>query len=250
MTRARRLPALIAVPMLALVARAGADWAPPLPRDTTIVTAMVRPYVHLAGPGGGVLAHARVAHYFQSPFVVFAEVAPAAFVVESSDTGALTHARLHAAYADDLIEIGVGAGGRLQRFGPSGLSFAGTLRLGALDGVHAQLEYVYSLVDNYYTRRRSLSLAAVSGSVSVPLGARVWLQLDGGVGFDAFAYGTASLRHRLRGDGGRGTLDIVAGGGFAWVVDRFPCQYQDPTPCTGAAGALGPTLALGIDWRF
>jgi hypothetical protein len=253
MSRAPRLAAA-AFGLLALgPARAGADgipWTPPRPRGTTAVTATVRPFVHLLAPGWGALSHLRVAHYFERPLVLSVEASPLALVVESGGGGAIAHLRAHAAYVDDVLEVGVGLGGRLQRWGQSGLSLAGVLRLGALDGLHASLEYVYSLVANYYTRRRRLLFSNVSGNIAVPLGTRTAAELEGGLGFDFWLYGTLGLRHRLRGEGGAGTFDIRAGAGLAWIVDRFPCQYQDPTPCVGAAGAVGPTITAGIERRF
>lgn len=225
-------------------------WAPPRPTSITIASGTVRPFFHIFGPGYGALTTLRVAHYFEKPFMLAVEAAPVAVVHENTGGGRIAHLRLHAAYADDIIEVGLGVGARLQRWGQDGLSLAATLRLGAIDGLHFNLEYVHSLVANYYTRRRSFVFSNMSGVIAVPIGARTALELEGGLGFDFWAFATLGLRHRLIGQGGAGTWDVRAGAGGAWIVDRFPCQYQDPAPCVGAAGAMGPTITFGAEYRF
>jgi hypothetical protein len=225
-------------------------WAPPLPRNTTALAFTVRPFLHLVGPGWGALASARATHYFRRPLAVAVELSPLALVVERGTPGYISHARLYAGYADDFIELGLGVGARLQRWGPSGISAAGSLRLGALDGLNLQLTYVYSLVQNQWRPERRWAVASVAAAIGVPLHRRVRLEVEGSLGFDFWIHGTVGLRHRLWGDGGRGTLDVRAGAGLVFIQDRFRCQYTDPTPCRGGAAGFGPTLMVGVERRF
>jgi hypothetical protein len=244
--------ALLAI-LLPAAARAddeGSIWTPPLPRRTTMASFALRPFLHLVGPGWGGLADGRVTHYFRFPLALGVELAPLALVVERGTGGYITHARLYAGYADDFLELGLGLGGRLQRWGPDGFSMAASLRLGALDGLNGQLRYAYSLVQNPYRRERRWAIASVAATVAVPVHRRVRVEIDGSLGFDLWIHATAGLRHRLWGDGRRGTLDLRAGAGLVFIEDRFPCIYGDPTPCLGAAVGFGPTLMFGVDRRF
>jgi len=224
--------------------------APRLPRAVTRIHGTARPFISVVGPGYGAISDLWIEHYFNAPLKLGVELAPLALALEPDGAGAIAHARAHVAYADDFLEFGVGVGGRLQHFGPSGMSLAATLRLGSLDGLHLIVENAFSLVDNYYTRRLAFSLSNVMASVAIPLSARLAIELAGGFGYDFWAYGTVGLRHRVHGNGGPGTLMVSGALGLTWVIDRFPCQYSDVTPCEGAASGLGPTIAVGLDRRF
>jgi len=74
--------------------------------------------------------------------------------------------------------------------------------------------------------------------------------LEGGFSFDAWVFGTLGLKQHLGPRGRPGTWSVRGGLGYAWVLDHFPCQYSDPTPCEGAAWATGPTLTVGFERRF
>lgn len=244
--------ALVVVVLLLAARPAAAEgmWAPAQPQNTTVVAFTVRPFLHLVGPGWGALANGRLTHYFRIPLAVGVDLAPAALVVERGTPGYISHARLYVAYADDFLELGLGVGARLQRWGPSGLSAAGSLRLGALDGLNFQLTYAYSLVQNQWRPERRWAVASVAAAVGVPLTRRLRVEVEGSLGFDFWIHGTVGLRHRLWGGGDRGTLDVRAGAGLVFIEDRFRCQYSDPTPCRGGAVGYGPTLMFGIERRF
>lgn len=225
-------------------------FAPPLPRQVTRVRGTVRPFVNLLGPGGGAITNLAVERTFAAPLRLGLELAPVALALEPGRTGAITHLRVSAAYATDYVELGAAVGSRLQRFGPGGLSLAGTLRLGALDGLRLELAYGYALARNYYTGRRLLAFSHTTADLQVPLMRGLAAVVEGGFSFDVWLYATAGLRHTLRGRGGPGTWILHGAFGLAWVLDRFPCRFEDPTPCVGAAWALGPTLVVGVERRF
>jgi hypothetical protein len=184
------------------------------------------------------------------PYKLGVEISPLALVGVPEGLGAIAHARVRGAFASDDIEIGIGIGPRLQHFGPSGLSVAPALRIGALDGLNLRVEVSHSLIRNYYTGKAQFALASAAAWLDVPVSRKSAITLDGGYGLDLWVYTNLGLRQRITGDGGPGTLFVGASFGLVWIVDRFPCQYGDIAPCRGAAWGLGPTVALRVDKRF
>jgi hypothetical protein len=223
---------------------------PPLSRGMTRVHGTVRPFFNMLGPGGGALSDLSIEHYFHQPWKVGVEVSPLVLVGVPEGLGAIAHPRLRGAFAADYLEVGLGIGGRFQRFGPSGWSVAPALRLGSLDGLNLRLEVGHSLIRNYYTRKVQFAWSHVLGGLDVPMTRRLAIVLDGGYGLDLWVYATLGLRQVIFGSGGPGTLGVGAAFGLVWVVDRFPCQYGDIEPCRGAAWGTGPTIAVRIDHRF
>ncbi|MRG95389.1 hypothetical protein [Polyangium spumosum] len=223
---------------------------PPLARNMVRVQGTVRPFFNLLGPGGGALGDLSVEYYFQRPFKIGVELSPFAFVLVPEGPGTIVHARARVAFSSDYVEVGLGVGGRMQYFGPSGLSVAPAMRLGSLDGANLRLEMGYSYIRNYYTQQAQFALSHLTGGVDVPVTRRLAITLDGGYGVDLWAYATLGVRQWIVGNGGPGSLAIGASTGLVWVVDRFPCQYGDIEPCRGAAWGLGPTIAVRVDRRF
>ena len=223
---------------------------PPLHPGITRVHSTVRPFFNLVGPGGGMLMDLSVEHYFHRPWKVAVEVSPLVLVFIPEGVGAIAHPRLRGAFASDYVEVGLGIGGRIQRFGPSGWSVAPALRLGSLDGLHLRLEMGNSLIRNYYTGQAQFAWSHLLGGIDIPVTRRLAIALDGGYGVDLWVYGTLGLRQIVSGSGGPGTLGVGAGFGLVWVIDRFPCQYGDIDPCRGAAWGVGPTISVRIDRRF
>jgi hypothetical protein len=225
-------------------------FAPPAPRDLTRATLELRPFLGLIANSWGGIGDARVEHYFGVPFMLGLELAPLAFASSGSGPGAIAHARLHAAYVTSYLAVGLGVGGRLQRFGRSGLSLAPTLRLGALDGLNLAVEYSYVVAPNQYTGKDTVGFSNVLGTLTVPVTRSLALQLEGAFSLDLWAYATLGLRQRLRGDGGPGTWFVSAALGGAWIADRAPCNYDALTPCGGSALSFGPTISVGVERRF
>jgi hypothetical protein len=246
------LSALVASGLPAAPARADEPLlAPPRPLGSTLVSVDVRPFFNLLGPGWGAISDATVEHAFaRAPFKVVAMVSPLALARGSGQTGLISHARLGGAYATQFVELGLSAGGRYQRFGPGGYSLGARLRLGAQDGLNLTTDLTYSVVRNYYTGDVVVAASSLLSSLEVPLRTDLALVVEGGFSFDAWLFGTVGLAHHLGPRGAPGTWSVRAGLGIAWVLDRFPCQYGDPTPCEGAAWATGPTVSFGLQRRF
>jgi hypothetical protein len=178
------------------------------------------------------------------------ELSPVAVAADGEGPGAIAQARIHAAFATRYLAVGLGIGGQLQRFGRNGLSIAPTLRLGSLDGLNFSLEYAYSVAANQYTGQRTIGFSNVLGTLDVPLGRRLALELDAGLSLQSWAFATIGLRHRLRGDGGPGTWFVTGAFGGAWVTDRSPCNFDAVVPCGASARSFGPTISFGLERRF
>jgi hypothetical protein len=225
--------------------------APTLPRGITRVRGTVRPFFSLLGQGSGAIVDLSVDHYCAAlPARLSVEMAPLALAIEADGPGSIAHLRGAAAYATDYVEIGLALGSRIQNFGGSGISMAGSLRLGALDGYNLTISYGYVLKRNRFTGRAAVAMSNATTGVEVPLSHRIGLFADAGLSSDFWIYASAGLRHRLKGIGGPGTWIVSGSFGLAWVVDRPECPYPDTGWCTESAWAAGPTLGLGLERRF
>ena len=225
--------------------------APETPRGVTSVRAHVRPFLSVLGQGGGAIADLAVDHYFATlPLRLSLEIAPLALAIEADGPGSIGHVRLGAAYASHYVEVGLAGGSRIQNYGGSGISLAGFLRLGALDGLKFSLTYGYVIKRNRYTGDVGAGLSNVIADLHVPIANRLALFTEAGVSADRWIYASFGLRHRLRGDGGAGTWFVSGSFGIGWVVDRPDCLYPDTGWCENSAWAAGPTLGLGLERRF
>jgi hypothetical protein len=224
--------------------------APPRPQGLTRIRAEVRPFFNVVGAGGGAIGELAVDHYFTFPLKVGLELSPTAVAFQPSSSGAITHLRVEAAYATQYLEIGGAVGERMENLGPGGISLAARLRLGALDGLNFHLTYGYAMIRNHYTGQTRVAFSNVIGTLEVPLTERLAITLDGAFSFDVWLYGTIGLKHVLIGHGGPGSWILRGGFGLAWVLDQFPCQYQNPARCEGAAWGMGPTISFGVEHRF
>jgi hypothetical protein len=225
--------------------------APEQPRGMTSVRVTVRPFLSVLGQGGGAIADLAVDHYFATvPLRLSLELSPLALAIEADGPGSIGHLRLGAAYAGQYVELGLAAGSRIQNYGGSGISLAGFLRLGALDGLKFTLTYGYVIKRNRYTGDVGAGLSNILADLHVPIANRLALFAETGISSDRWIYGSVGLRHRLLGDGGSGTWFVSGSFGVAWVVDRPECQYPDTGWCENAAWAAGPTLGLGLERRF
>jgi hypothetical protein len=224
---------------------------PKVPRGMTRVRGTVRPFLSVLGQGGGAIADLGVDHYFaRIPLRLSLEIEPLALAIEADGPGSIGHYRLGAGYAGDYIELGLAVGSRIQNYGGAGLSLAGYLRLGALDGLKFTLSYGYVVKRNQYTGDVGVGLSNVLAHIQVPLGARLAVFTEAGVSSDRWIYASMGLRHRLIGDGGGGTWFVSGSFGVAWVVDRPECIHPETGWCENSAWAAGPTLGFGLERRF
>jgi hypothetical protein len=224
---------------------------PPRPRDLTRAEMTWRPFLGFVGNSWGTIGEARIEHHFERPFMVGVELSPVAIASAGDGLGASTHARVIGAFVTDHLSLGLGVGARLQRFGGSnGLSLAPSLRLGSLDGLNLELTYTHSIARNKYSGKPTVGFSNALAKIQVPVARRVALQLDMGLSLDTWAFATLGLRHRLFGDGGRGTWFVSGAFGLAMVVDKSPCDYNLAVPCGAAATSYGPTVSFGLEYRF
>ena len=75
-----------------------------------------------------------------------------------------------------------------------------------MDGLNLELTYTHTIAPNKYTGKPTIGFSNVLAKIQVPVARRLALQLDTGLSLDTWAFATLGLRHRLFGDGGRGTL--------------------------------------------
>src|SRR5262245_18819624 len=224
--------------------------APPRPRDLTRVEMTWRPFLGFVGNSWGAIGQARIEHHFARPFMLGVELSPVAFASAGDGLGATTHVRVIGAFVTDHLSLGLGVGGRLQRFGYSGLSLAPSLRLGSMDGLNLELTYTHTFARNAYTDKPTLGFSNVLAKIQVPVSRTLALQLDTGVSLDTWAFLTLGLRHRLAGEGGRGSWFLSGGFGLAMIVDKSTCNYGATVPCGGSATSYGPTMSVGLEYRF
>jgi hypothetical protein len=238
--------------LLAIAAAAGADeGAQPVEGQAlTRIYGTTRPFFASIGSGFATLNDLAIEHDFASGLALGVEVAPLALVFDRDATGAITHARAHIGYAGEYLGVGIGAGAHLQHYGASGMSFASTLRLGSFDGFHLLVENTYTVTRSFYTHRVETALEGIAAELSLPLGQRFSLLLEGGFATDLWAYATLGGETFLRGTGGPGSLKMRAGIGVAAVVDNFPCLYGDRTICENRTAAIGPTISVGLEARY
>jgi hypothetical protein len=224
--------------------------APPRPRDLTRVATTFRPFLGFVGNSWGTIGEARIEHYFEGPFMLGLELSPVAIASAGDGVGAATHARVIGAFVTDYLSLGLGVGARLQRFGSNGLSLAPSLRLGSLDGLHFALTYTHTVARNKYTDKPTVGFSNVLAKIQVPVARRLALQLDTGLSLDTWGFLTLGLRHRLFGDGGRGSWFLSGAFGVAMIVDQSPCNYNAVVPCGPSATSYGPTVSVGLEYRF
>ena len=225
--------------------------APPPPRDLTRVQTTFRPFLGFVGNSWGAIGDARIEHYFKRPFMLGLELSPVAVASSGDGLGAVTDARVLAAFVSRYLGLGVGVGGQIQKNGGyRGLSLASHVRLGSIDGLNLELTYSHSLKRNQYTDKPTLGFANALAKLQVPLAPAVALQLDLGLSLDSWAYATLGLRYRLFGNGGPGSFYLSGAFGLAVVGDRSTCNYDASVPCRPSAISYGPTTAVGLEYRF
>jgi hypothetical protein len=261
-TKTTGLAALCLVAVLAspAAARAQADagapdlsgtFDPTRPRGLTRLRGNVRPFFSMVGQSGGAIFDFTAEHYFADlPLRLSIELAPLALAIEGDGTGAIGHLRLGAALATDHVEIGASAGSRLQNYGASGISLAGFLRLGRLDGLKLTMTYGYVLARNQYTGIPVVGLSNAMMTVDIPLSARTALYFEAGGSGDLWVYGSGGLRYRIGGSAGASTWVVSGALGVGWVIDRPACQYPGTGWCQDSAWAMGPTMGFGLERRF
>lgn len=222
----------------------------PLQKGMNRVQGTLRPFVNTINPGVGLIADMSGEHYFEAPYKLGVEISPLALVSVQEGLGAIAHVRVRGAFVTDGLEVGLGVGGRYQHFGPSGMSFSPSLRVGWLDGFNMRLELTHSLIRNYYTGLVQLAWANSTLGIDVPVTKKLALTFDGSYGADLWIFGAFGARHFITGDGGPGTLIIGGSFGLIYLADRFQCQYTDQRPCENAVRALGPAIGVRVDRRF
>jgi hypothetical protein len=215
---------------------------------------LARPFLGLASDGVGVLVDADLGYRFASPFqlrLVFAPIGSATSAQSSSTT--LTGFLL-ASYDSPVFEAGSGLGA--QTVNDSGRPISpgsGTLlplyfRAGRIDGLNASLRLDFTLFHQEF----EFTSAFFRGSV--PIVPRWWLVLAAAGGSSGFSLFEAGVRRRFLGDGGSGTLDLLATAGASRI---YKVEHTFQAAPGGGEFAVANTssfsgahLGLGFEKRF
>ena len=112
------------------------------------------------------------------------------------------------------------------------------------------LTYTQTIARNKYTDKATVGFSNVLARIQVPVARRLALQLDTGLSLDTWGFVTLGARHRLFGDGGRGSWYLSGAFGVAMIVDKSPCDYNATVPCGASATSYGPTVSFGLEYRF
>lgn len=202
----------------------------------------VRPFLGLVSSGKpvGVLVDAGGSYYPESLPVRFeVQAAPVGTMAGGRSAHYPTNLAMAAAYATDHFEIGIGLGLLAASGGncpyplcpnPT-MTFNQVLRLGSLDGLNVAWQSAIA------TSAPIFAFAAGRGEINVPLGSRLGIFTAGGAGLNGWGFGEFGVRTYVGGAGARGTVVVSASFGFAAIFD-------------GGEGAVGPSVAFGMEWRL
>lgn len=195
--------------------------------------------------GGGVIGDVRLRYQATAPIALQLRISPIGFGSGDFTTVGIGHGEVGIGYDHRVFGFGATIGATVTEvededsFGSYrttlGISTGVYLRLGARDGMHAELGFTYGYTLNgfqwVYAR-----LEAV-----FPLRNRYWLVFTSSGGRTRHGMGAIGLRGMLRGNGGPGTILLSGYFGGAGII-RPGASYP--------RGFAGPMLGLGVEARF
>ncbi len=234
--------------------------------DLGQLSVTLRPILNVDGPiGFGALNNLSVSYWGKHYFVGLV-LDPVAFAVTDGGNMGLMNGAVEAGFNSRAFAIGVGAGVHVARFNSPGFATTQTVRLGAKDGLNWEARNTFFLRrrteynwDNYsgrYTPSEEEVLGfewgGLSNQLNIPLGSRLTLFFGGG-GSSEWFYGEGGVHAWLRGNGDRGSIGLSAAAGaaglFASNYDNND-YYYDNNDDEINISAIGPMIALSMDWRF
>jgi hypothetical protein len=114
-------------------------------------------------------------------------------------------------------------------------SFSQTLRVGAIDGLYAQIDMGFAFSDGRW------EFSTTHARVQLPVGRLGWIVVRGSGGQTGHGHGEVGLRRLVAGNGGSGSFFItpsVGGGGLFREADDFE-EYN----------VSGPSFGLTLEYR-
>lgn len=228
----------------------------------------LRPILNVEGPiGFGALNNLSVT-YWGKHYFVGVVLDPLGFAFTDEGNFGLMNAAVEAGFNSRAFAIGLGAGVQVNRFENPAFAITQSVRFGAKDGLnfearnafHLRLQTDLIYENSYYyggsaqpTEEEVLGFewGGLTSQLNIPLGSRLTLFFGGGGG-DDFFFGEGGVHAWLLGNGDIGSIGLSASAGAAGL---FASNYNDNYYYGEDDGdisieAIGPMIALGVDWRF
>lgn len=225
----------------------GSRGAPPRQGGLFEIAGELQLFLPISTLGLGSLSSLSVAHRFEFPMVVRAQMKPLG--LSGSDRGNVFSIAgwLSVGLDTKLFEFTLGAGAatvnerNFDSTRKSAFSLVPAIRVGSLDGLQLAVESGTLMYDEGF----QFGFVHVAGQI--PISSRVSLRLRGGGGRVGHVYGDVGVRYLLQGNGGRGSVFLIGSlGGVRAAFDGL-CTILNQT-CSRTELA-GPSLGFGLEWR-
>jgi hypothetical protein len=225
--------------------------APPRVADSYEVGFMVRPFIPLSNLGLGLPVAVWGVYRLEEPVSLRLRADPISLGFGDGDT--IFGLGLHLLGALDLplFEIGLGVGYasvNAEGAGGWGFSIEQHVRLGALDGLHFDVDNSFVFFEDQFL------YGGTFATFRIPLSAGWWMNLAGGWRQAGTWLGELGMRVRLSGNGHRGSLFLSASVGVAGVFGRVkrtdPGWGGQPYVFTTEEQYYGPMIGFGMEWRM
>jgi hypothetical protein len=195
--------------------------------------------------GGGVIGDVRLRYRARAPIALQLRVSPIGFGSGDFTTIGIGHGELGVGYDHRVFGLGATIGATVTEVEDEdsfdfyrttlGVSTGVYLRLGARDGMHAELGFTYGYTPNGF------QWVHARFDALFPLRNRYALVLTASGGRTRHGMGAVGLRGLMRGNGGPGTILLTGYFGAAGIL-RPGASYP--------RGFAGPMLGLGVEARF
>ena len=199
-------------------------------------------FIAIGSAGAGIGADGHVV--VRMPWVsVHADLWPLAMSFDNKGNQLAVSAMGLVAVDTDYFELGVGGGGMTYNEGPrpnSAFLLSTITRVGTVDGLSFTAWVELLAVDSGVSRGTPFGPAwdgsGFRGVFQIPLGESLLMLVRGAGTVAGWGSGDLALRHRFRGDGGRGSVyGLIGAGGYGTVF------FGD--------AHLGPAISVGVEWR-
>lgn len=195
--------------------------------------------------GGALLGDVRFRYRARAPIALQLRISPIGFGSSDATTFGVGHGEFGIGYDHRVFGFGATIGATVTEvededsFGSYrttlGVSTGVHLRLGPIDGIHAEIGVSYGYTPNGF------QWVYARVDASFPLRSRIWLVFTTSGGRTRHGLGAIGLRGLLRGNGGPGTILLTGyfGGGSVFRPGAsFP------------RGFSGPLIGLGVEARY
>lgn len=203
--------------------------------------------------GVGSLSDASIGYRGKLPYFFRLAMDPSGAAFNSEKTIGTFSGHAWLGYDNQAIEVGLGAGYstvnrryltediQAQKTTGSGFSFGQTLRLGALDGAHLNVETSFVLF------QKAWRFGTFAGALQIPFNYNTWIVLRGGGSIAGYYFGEVAVRRLVYGNGDHGSLFVVPSIGGAQVYKEGDTDFVNVTYDYAYSG---PMIGCGIEYRL